>query len=75
MNFKHAIDYYAEKKGMNYNQIASSAGINVSGFYQAMSKENPEFGWKQLLKITQALGVAFPTLARKAAEQADKEGK
>jgi len=76
MNYKKAIDTLRTKKindvvpQVSYSEIAKKAGINKAGFYQSMAKENPDFGWKQLLKISNALGVTFPRLAR----QAIKEG-
>jgi hypothetical protein len=68
MNYKKAID--ARIGTESYSSFAGRAGINKSGFYQSMGKENPDFGWKQLLKISEALKVKFNTLAKEALEQA-----
>lgn len=76
MNYKKAIDTLRTKKindvvhQVSYSEIAKKAGINKAGFYQSMAKENPDFGWKQLLKISNALGVTFPRLARQAMKEA-----
>ena len=66
MNYKKAIE---KRINESYSKFAIRAGINKSGFYQSMAKENPDFGWKQLLKISQALGVKFNVLAKEALEQ------
>ena len=64
MNYKKAIQ--ARLGDMAYSTFAKEAKINPSGFHQSMKKNNPDFGWKQLLKISKALGIGFPTLAREA---------
>jgi len=79
MNYKKAIDTLRTKKindvvhQVSYSEIAKKAGINKAGFYQSMAKENPDFGWKQLLKISNALGVTFPRLARQAIKEGEAE--
>ena len=76
MNYKKAIDTLRTKKTndavtqVSYSEIAKKAGINKAGFYQSMAKPNPDFGWKQLLKISDALGVTFSRLARQAMKEA-----
>ena len=67
MNYKKAID--ARLGDESYSSFAKRAKINSSGFYQSMKKDNPDFGWKQLLKISVALNVKFPTLAKEALNQ------
>lgn len=57
---------------MSYSEIAKKAEINKAGFYQSMAKENPDFGWKQLLKISNALGVTFPRLAKQAMKETEE---
>ena len=71
MNYKKAIDTLrtTKTKTKSYSRIAKDAGINESGFYQSMAKPNPDFGWKQLLKISDALGVTFSRLARQAMKE------
>lgn len=64
MNYKKAIDNRLGDE--SYSSFAGRAGINSSGFYQSMKKDNPDFGWKQLLKISAALKVKFHILAKEA---------
>ena len=64
MNYKKAIEKRIGNE--SYSSFAGRAEINKSGFYQTMKKDNPDFGWKQLLKICETLKVQFPTLAREA---------
>ena len=72
MNYKKAIDTLRSRKvgkevrTMSYSEIAKKADINKAGFYQSMATDNPDFGWKQLLKISNALGVTFSRLAKQA---------
>ena len=68
MNYKKAIEKRIGQE--SYSAFAGRAGINKSGFYQSMAKDNPDFGWKQLLKISQTLGVKFNVLAKEALQQA-----
>jgi hypothetical protein len=68
MNYRKAIEKRIGDE--SYSSFADRANINASGFYQSMGKDNPDFGWKQLLKISQALKVKFNTLAKEALEQA-----
>ncbi len=64
MNYKKAIEQRIGTE--SYSRFAGRAEINKSGFYQSMAKDNPDFGWKQLLKISKAMGIRFDTLAKEA---------
>jgi len=64
MNYKKAIE--ARIGDESYSSFAGRAGINKSGFYQSMAKANPDFGWKQLLIISETLKVKFHILAKEA---------
>ena len=64
MNYKKAIEKRIGDE--SYSAFAGRANINKSGFYQSMAKDNPDFGWKQLLKISETLKVKFHILAKEA---------
>ena len=71
MNYKKAIA--AELGSESWSSFAKRAGINVSGFYKLMNQDNPDIGWRQLLKIAKGLGIQFPTLARRAMQYDNTE--
>jgi len=73
MNYKKAIA--AELGSESWSSFAKRAGINVSGFYKLMNQDNPDIGWRQLLKIATGLNIQFPTLARRAMQYDKADGK
>ena len=75
MNYRKAIA--AELGSESWSSFAKRAEINVSGFYKLMNQDNPDIGWRQLLKIAKGLGIQFPTLARRAMQydKAEEAGK
>ena len=73
MNYRKAIA--AELGSESWSSFAKRAEINVSGFYKLMNQENPDIGWRQLLKIAKGLGIQFPTLARRAMQYDKADGK
>jgi len=67
MNYKKAIEKRMGEE--SYSSFSGRAGINASGFYQSMAKDNPDFGWKQLLKISEALKIQLHTLTKEALKE------